>query len=71
MSIPPTVISIVQYIASGNARAFMFGGGLAYAVSNGFWHHTPLILLNPFAYTSYQLYVSKTDLIKWCKQTLV
>lgn len=71
MSIPPTVISIVQYIASGNARAFMFGGGLAYAVSNGFWHHAPLVLLNPFAYASYQLYVSKTDVVKWCKQTLV
>jgi hypothetical protein len=63
------ITPIVQHYATGNARAVMFGGGLAYAISNGYWHHTPLILLNPFAYASYQVFVSRLDVLKWCKQT--
>jgi hypothetical protein len=31
-AISQPVINIVQYIVSNNAHAFMFGGGLAYAV---------------------------------------
>jgi len=48
----------------------MFGGGLAYAFSNGFWHHTPLIFLNPVAYNSYQVFVNHKQIIDWSKQTL-
>jgi hypothetical protein len=51
-------------------RAAVFGGGLAYALPNGFWHHTPLIFINPFAYASYQVFVSHKDVINWCKQTV-
>lgn len=65
------ITKIVQY-SSGIAvsRTVMFGGGLAYAVTNGFWHHTPLILLNPFAYASYQVFVSQKQVISWCKETV-
>lgn len=68
MSLPAPVITIIQYYATGNSRAFMFGGGLGYAVSNGFWHHIPLIILNPFAYASFQGVVNQTHVIKWCKE---
>ena len=65
------ITSIVkQSSGSSVARAFAFGGGLAYALPNGFWHHTPLILLNPFAYASYQVFVSQKQVISWCKETV-
>ena len=71
MSLSQPVIQIFQYYSTGNARAFMLGGGLGYIVSNGFWHHIPLVILNPFVYSSYQLFVSKKDVIKWCKESNV
>lgn len=70
MSLTPHITQIFQQYTTGNARAIIFGGGLAYAVSNGYWHHTPLILLNPFAYAGYQTYISKVPIIDWCKDTL-
>jgi len=48
----------------------MFGAGFGYAVSNGFWHHTPLIILSPFAYASYQVFVNKKEVINWSKHAL-
>jgi hypothetical protein len=51
------------------ARSVVFGGGLAYAWSNEFWHHTPLIWLSPYAYASYQVFVSQKDVIKWYRET--
>ena len=48
----------------------MLGSGLGYALPNGYWHHTPLIIINPFAYAAYQIFVSQTDVIKWGKQTV-
>jgi hypothetical protein len=56
-------------MGSGSARAVIFGGGLAYALPNGYWHHTPLILLNPFAYASYQVFVSQAHVVAWGKKT--
>jgi len=64
------IMQTIQNYTTGNTRAFVFGGGLAYAVSNGYWHHTPLILLNPFAYTGYQVFVSQKDVLNWGKQTV-
>jgi hypothetical protein len=69
MSLPYPFTQIIQNYTIGNARSFVLGGGLAYAVSNGYWHHTPLILLNPVAYTGYQLFVSQGLVMDWCKQT--
>lgn len=66
----PIIQNFIQHYTSNNTRAFVFGGGLAYAVSNGYWHHTPLILLNPFAYTAYQAFVSQELVINWAKQTV-
>ena len=59
-----------QYKQGSFIRTIMFGGGLAYAISNGYWHHTPLIILNPLAYVAYQTYMSQALVIDWYKQTL-
>ena len=61
----PIIQNFIQHYTSNNTRSIIFGGSLAYAVSNGYWHHTPLILLNPFAYTAYQAFVSQELLINW------
>ena len=66
----PITQHITQFIYTNNTRAFVFGGALGYAFSNGFWHHTPLILLNPVAYSAYQLFVSRSEVVNWCKQTV-
>jgi hypothetical protein len=66
----PITQHITQFIQTNNTRAFVFGGALGYAVSNGFWHHTPLILLNPVGYSAYQLFVSRSEVVKWCKQSV-
>jgi hypothetical protein len=72
--VPPAVTqnitNVFQQYSRGYLPSIMLGTGLAYAWTNGFWHHTPLILLNPFAYASYQAFVSQKDLIVWSKQTL-
>ena len=74
MSLPtyvtPHITQIFQQYATGRSRSVILGGGLAYAWPNGYWHHTPLIILNPFAYASYQAFVSQRDVIKWVKQTV-
>jgi uncharacterized membrane protein len=59
---------IIQFIQANNTRAIVFGAALGYAIPNGFWHHTPLILLNPVAYTSYQLFVNRSEVVNWCQQ---
>jgi len=65
----PHITQIFQHVNTGHLRAVILGGGLAYSISNNYWHHTPLVLLNPLAYASYQVFVSKTEVIKWCKET--
>jgi hypothetical protein len=74
MSLPtyvtPHVTQIFQQYATGHSRAVMLGGGLAFAWPNGYWHHTPLVILNPFAYASYQAFVGQAEIVKWCKHTL-
>jgi hypothetical protein len=66
----PHITQVFTQNTNGYLRAAVFGGGLAYALPNGFWHHTPLIFINPFAYASYQVFVSQKDVINWCKQTV-
>jgi len=68
--IVPHITQIITQSSTGISRAVVFGGGLAYALPNGYWHHTPLILWSPFAYATYQVFVSQKDVIKWCKQTV-
>ena len=48
--------TIIQY--SHSTHALMFGGGLAYVVSNGYWHHTPFLLISPTAYAGYQAFMN-------------
>jgi hypothetical protein len=64
------ITQTIQHYSTGNIRSIVFGGGLAYAWPNGYWHHTPLIILNPYAYASYQIFVSQAQVINWYKQTL-
>jgi hypothetical protein len=68
----PITQHLTQFIQSNGVttRAVIFGAALGYAIPNGFWHHTPLILLNPVAYSAYQIFVSQTHVVNWCKQTL-
>jgi len=68
----PITQHLTQFIQSSGVttRAIVFGAALGYAIPNGFWHHTPLILLNPVGYSAYQLFVSRTDVVNWCKQTI-
>lgn len=70
MSLTSHITQVFQQQRFGYARSIAFGSGLAYAVSNGYWHHTPLIFLNPFAYGAYQVYMSQALVIDWCKNTL-
>lgn len=70
MSLPPQITQIVQNYPRSITRSIVFGGGLAYAVSNGYWHHTPLILFSPVAYAAYQTFMSQALVIDWCKQLL-
>ena len=64
--------AITQYIQTNGVtiRSIVFGAALGYAISNSYWHHTPLILLNPLAYSAYQIFVSQTNIISWYKETL-
>jgi hypothetical protein len=68
----PITQHLTQFIQSNGVttRAIVFGAALGYAIPNGFWHHTPLILLNPVAYSAYQIFVSQRHVINWCKQTI-
>jgi len=68
-SITPHINQIINQYSAVHTRAVVFGAGLAYAIPNGLWHHTPLILLNPFAYAAYQVFVSQKDVVKWGKET--
>jgi hypothetical protein len=64
------ITHVAQQYSTGYARAIMLGGGLGYSIQNGFYHHVPLVILNPFAYASYQVFVSQPQVIAWSKQTL-
>jgi len=68
----PIIQHITQLISSTGvtSHAIAFGGSLGYAIPNGFWHHMPLILLNPVAYASYQVFVSQTQIINWSKRMI-
>ena len=66
--ITQNITNIIQQYTTGALRATVMGGGLAYACSNEFYHHTPLVFLNPYAYAGYQVYVSQSDVVKWYKQ---
>ena len=71
MSLSPQIIQIFQHYTYGHIRPALFGGGLAYAITSGYWHHTPLVLLNPVAYAAYQIFTSQARIIDWYKQTLI
>ena len=53
------------------ARGFLMGGGLAFAWSDWNWHHTPLVIINPYAYTEYQLWMGKEQVVRWTKNEFV
>ena len=69
---PAITQHITQLIQSNGvtSRSIVFGAALGYAIPNGFWHHTPLIFLNPVGYSAYQVFVSQTHVVNWCKETI-
>lgn len=69
---PAITQHLTQYIQTNGVtiRSIVFGAALGYAIPNGYWHHTPLIWLNPVAYSAYQVFVSQTQVATWCKETI-
>jgi len=65
---PAITQHLTQYIQTNGItiRSIVFGA----AIPNGYWHHTPLIWLNPVAYSAYQVFVSQTQVATWCKETI-
>jgi len=63
----PIIQNFIQSYSTASVRAVVFGAALGYAVKNSFWHHIPLIVLNPVAYSSYQVFVSREEVADWCK----
>jgi hypothetical protein len=64
------ITPIIQQYSTGYLHAFVLGSSLGYALPNGFYHHVPLIFLNPIAYASYQTFVSQSQVIAWTKELL-
>ena len=64
MSYREPIINVFRQVSQNNIRALVFGGGLAFAIPNGYWHHTPLILLNPIAYAGYQTFIACSQELK-------
>jgi len=47
----------------GTISSFLLGSGLCYTIQNQKYWHIPLVLFFPTAYTGYQIYKNKDDVI--------
>jgi hypothetical protein len=55
--------TITRVIPNGVITSVLFGSGLCYSIQNGKYWHIPFVLIFPSAYTGYQMYKHKDDLI--------
>lgn len=74
MSVQPTIIqniipSVQRYIVN-TPRTIFFGGGLAYAVERNQWNQIPFVVISPFAYASYHIFINQKEVMNWCKYTV-
>jgi len=47
----------------GTVSSFLLGSGLCYSIQNEKYWHIPLVLICPTAYTGYQIYKNKDEII--------
>jgi len=55
--------AITRAAPYGTVNSFLFGSGLCYSIQNEKYWHIPLVLLFPAAYTGYQIYKNKDEII--------
>jgi len=55
--------TITKVIPNGTVNSFLFGSGLCYTIQNEKYWHIPLVLFFPAAYTGYQIYKNKDEII--------
>lgn len=72
MSISQTIIKYIapstqRHVLFTPTRNFLCGLGLAYAISNEKYIHTPLIVVIPSIYVGYQGYMNRDDIAIWFK----
>jgi hypothetical protein len=55
--------AITRVQPHGVVSGFLFGAGLSYSVQTEKYWHIPLVLLFPAAYTGYQIFKNKQEII--------
>jgi len=55
--------AITRAAPLGTVNSFLLGSGLCYSIQNGKYWHIPCVLLFPTAYTGYQMYKNKDEII--------
>jgi hypothetical protein len=55
--------AITRAAPYGTVNSFLFGCGLCYSIQNEKYWHIPLVLFFPAAYTGYQIYKNKDDVL--------
>ena len=55
--------AITRAAPHGTISSFLLGSGLCYTIQNEKYMHIPLVLFIPVAYTGYQMYKNKDDVI--------
>ena len=55
--------TITKVIPNGVTNSILFGSGLCYSIQNEKYWHIPCVLFFPAAYTGYQIYKNKDDVI--------
>jgi len=55
--------AITRAAPHGTVSSILFGSGLCYSIQNEKYWHIPCVLFFPAAYTGYQMYKNKDDVI--------
>jgi hypothetical protein len=55
--------AITRVAPHGTISSFLLGSGLFYSIKNEKYMHIPCVLFFPVAYTGYQMYKNKDDVI--------
>jgi hypothetical protein len=64
----PSQLNVVNYTAF---RSILLGAGLCYAIAEGKYHHVPLAIVVPSAYSGYQMYKHKDAVAEWTRAKLL
>ena len=67
-----TIDTITQYLyGTGIVRNILGGAALCFAIQNRNYIHVPIILIFPSAYTGYQAYKHKENIVNWISNQTV